>query len=94
MLLLALPFGLPEAVARMAGLVESTGYAHDVRYPLQMTVARGHRRRARRDLPLLSEGRSRSLYCMDTLRALHPDESSAPARGSRNTEMLVRERRP
>ncbi|MFF4356582.1 class II glutamine amidotransferase [Streptomyces sp. NPDC001604] len=79
MFFLALTFGLPEdppgAVARMAGLVERTGHAHDVRHPLQMTVAvaDGERVWAFR---YSSEGRSRSLYFstkVDTLRALHPD---------------------
>ncbi|MEV6940833.1 class II glutamine amidotransferase [Streptomyces sp. NPDC051172] len=79
MFFLALTFGLtedpPGAVARMAGLVERTGHAHDVRHPLQMTVAvaDGERVWAFRHS---SEGRSRSLYFstkVDTLRALHPD---------------------
>ncbi|MGW3029996.1 class II glutamine amidotransferase [Streptomyces sp. NPDC001178] len=79
MFFLALTFGLPEnppeAVARMAGLVERTGHAHGVRHPLQMTVAvaDGERVWAFR---YSSEGRSRSLYFstrVDTLRALHPD---------------------
>jgi glutamine amidotransferase len=79
MFLLALTFGLaedpPGAVARMAGLIERTGHAHDVQYPLQMTVAvaDGERVWAFRHS---SEGRSRSLYFstkVDTLRALHPD---------------------
>ncbi|GGZ84025.1 class II glutamine amidotransferase [Streptomyces echinoruber] len=79
MFFLALTFGLtedpPGAVARMAGLVEKTGHAHDVRYPLQMTVAvaDGERTWAFR---YSSEGRSRSLYFsthVDALRTLHPD---------------------
>ncbi|MEU6813193.1 class II glutamine amidotransferase [Streptomyces sp. NPDC046831] len=79
MFFLALTFGLPEdppgAVARMAGLVERTGHAHDIAHPLQMTVA-------------VTDGRSvwafrystvaasRSLYYsteVGDLRALHPD---------------------
>ncbi|MFJ4816525.1 class II glutamine amidotransferase [Streptomyces sp. NPDC088801] len=79
MFFLALTFGLPEdppgAVARMAGLVEQAGHAHDVQHPLQMTiaVADGERIWVFR---YSSEGRSRSLYFstkVDALRALHPD---------------------
>ncbi|MEV4947660.1 class II glutamine amidotransferase [Streptomyces sp. NPDC053755] len=79
MFYLALTFGLdddpPGAVARMAGLVESTGRAHGVPHPLQMTVALsdGERVWAFR---YSSEGRSRSLFFstkVDALRALHPD---------------------
>ncbi|MEV4679960.1 class II glutamine amidotransferase [Streptomyces kurssanovii] len=81
MFFLALTFGLaedpPGAVARMAGLIEKTGHAHDVPYPLQMTiaVADGERVWAFR---YSSEGRSRSLYYstkVDALRALHPETS-------------------
>ncbi|GGT08033.1 class II glutamine amidotransferase [Streptomyces kurssanovii] len=81
MFFLALTFGLaedpPGAVARMAGLIEKTGHAHDVPYPLQMTiaVADGERVWAFR---YSSEGRSRSLYYstkVDALRALHPEAS-------------------
>jgi predicted glutamine amidotransferase len=79
MFFLALTLGLPEdppgAVARMAGLIEETGRAHDVRYPLQMTlaVADGDRVWVFR---YSSEGHSRSLFFstrVDALRALHPD---------------------
>jgi predicted glutamine amidotransferase len=79
MFFLALTFGLtedaPGAVARMAGLVEEVGHAHDIPHPLQMTlaVADGERVWVFR---YSSEGRSRSLYFstkVDTLRALHPD---------------------
>ncbi|MFI2437158.1 class II glutamine amidotransferase [Streptomyces sp. NPDC018693] len=79
MFFLALTFGLtedpPGAVARMAGLIERTGHAHGIQYPLQMTVAvaDGESVWAFR---YSSEGRSRSLYFstrVDTLRALHPD---------------------
>ncbi|MFJ4979383.1 class II glutamine amidotransferase [Streptomyces coeruleorubidus] len=79
MFFLALTFGLtedpPGAVARMAGLVEKAGHAHDIAHPLQMTlaVADGERVWVFR---YSSEGRSRSLYFstkVDTLRALHPD---------------------
>jgi glutamine amidotransferase len=79
MFFLALTFGLtedpPNAVARMAGLVEKAGHAHGIPHPLQMTlaVADGERVWAFR---YSSEGRSRSLYFstkVDTLRALHPD---------------------
>lgn len=79
MFLLALTFGLtedpPGAVARMAGLVERTGHAHDVRHPLQMTVAVADGESVW-VFRYSSEGRSRSLYFstkVDTLRALHPD---------------------
>ena len=79
MFFLALTFGLtedpPGAVARMAGLVEEAGHAHDIPDPLQMTLAvsDGDRLWAFR---YSSEGRSRSLYFsteVNTLRALHPD---------------------
>ncbi|MGW2716096.1 class II glutamine amidotransferase [Streptomyces sp. NPDC001492] len=79
MFFLALTFGLPEhppeAVARMAGLVERTGHAHGVRHPLQMTVAVADGERVW-VFRYSSEGRSRSLYFstkVDTLRTLHPD---------------------
>ncbi|KPL30639.1 glutamine amidotransferase [Streptomyces anulatus] len=81
MFFLALTFGLaddpPGAVARMAGLVETTAEAHGVPHPLQMTIAvtDGARVWAFR---YSSEGRSRSLYVstrVDALRALHPDVS-------------------
>ncbi|MFD3842234.1 class II glutamine amidotransferase [Streptomyces sp. NPDC058642] len=79
MFFLALTFGLaespPDAVARMAALVEKVGHAHGIRHPLQMTlaVADGERVWAFR---YSSEGRSRSLYFstrVEALRALHPD---------------------
>jgi len=81
MFFLALTFGLaddpPGAVARMAGLVETTAESHGIPHPLQMTiaVADGVRVWAFR---YSSEGRSRSLYVstrVDALRALHPDVS-------------------
>ncbi|MFF3914092.1 class II glutamine amidotransferase [Streptomyces sp. NPDC001852] len=81
MFFLALTFGLaddpPDAVARMAGLVESTGHRYGVQHPLQMTVAvaDGESLWAFR---YSSEGASRSLYFstkVDALRALHPDTS-------------------
>ncbi|AKJ09241.1 glutamine amidotransferase [Streptomyces incarnatus] len=81
MFFLALTFGLvddpPGAVARMAGLVESTGHRHGVEHPLQMTVAvaDGESLWAFR---YSSVGASRSLYYsteVDALRALHPDSS-------------------
>jgi glutamine amidotransferase len=80
MFFLALTLGLtddpPDAVARTAGLIEETGRAHGIRYPLQMTVAvsDGESVWAFR---YSSEGRSRSLYVsaeVDALRALHPDK--------------------
>lgn len=79
MFFLALTLGLeedpPGAVARMAGLVERTGHAHDVEFPLQMTVAvtDGQRLWAFR---YSSQGASRSLFYstrVETLRSLHPD---------------------
>ncbi|MEV7792911.1 class II glutamine amidotransferase [Streptomyces sp. NPDC087512] len=81
MFFLALTFGLtddpPGAVARMAGLVETTAEAHGVPHPLQMTVAvtDGESVWAFR---YSTEGRSRSLFVstrVDALRALHPDVS-------------------
>ncbi|MFF1445373.1 class II glutamine amidotransferase [Streptomyces sp. NPDC058295] len=79
MFFLALTLGLeedpPGAVARMVGLVERTGRAHGVEYPVQMTVAvtDGERLWAFR---YSSQGDSRSLFYstrVETLRALHPD---------------------
>ncbi|MEU9270124.1 class II glutamine amidotransferase [Streptomyces sp. NPDC048251] len=79
MFFLALTLGLeedpPGAVARMVGLVERTGHAHGVEYPVQMTVAvtDGERLWAFR---YSSQGDSRSLFYstrVETLRSLHPD---------------------
>ncbi|KQX78155.1 class II glutamine amidotransferase [Streptomyces sp. Root1310] len=79
MFYLALTLGLeedpPGAVARMVGLVERTGHAHGVEYPVQMTVAvtDGERLWAFR---YSSQGDSRSLFYstrVETLRSLHPD---------------------
>ncbi|MET7298851.1 class II glutamine amidotransferase [Embleya sp. NPDC005575] len=79
MFFLALTLGLeqdpPGAVARMAGLVESTGHRYGVEFPLQMTVALtdGQRLWAFR---YSSQTASRSLFYstrVETLRALHPD---------------------
>lgn len=79
MFYLTLSLGLeedpPRAVARMAGLVERTGRAHGVEFPLQMTVAvtDGTRLWAFR---YSSQKRSRSLFYstrVETLRSLHPD---------------------
>lgn len=93
---LALTFGLeedpPGAVARMAGLVERTGRAHGVEYPLQMTVAvtNGERLWAFR---YSTRKESRSLFYstrVDTLRGLHPD--LAFLRGvSDDTRLIVSE---
>jgi glutamine amidotransferase len=79
MFYLALTLGLrddpPGAVARMAGFIEATGYAHQIEHPLQMTVATsdGDRTWAFR---YSTERRSRSLFYstdVETLRVLHPD---------------------
>ncbi|MFJ1812081.1 MULTISPECIES: class II glutamine amidotransferase [unclassified Streptomyces] len=79
MFYLALTLGLeedpPGAVARMVGLVERTGHAHGVEFPVQMTVAvtDGTRLWAFR---YSSQGASRSLFYstrVETLRSLHPD---------------------
>ncbi|MER5193468.1 class II glutamine amidotransferase [Streptomyces sp. NPDC002755] len=79
MFFLALTLGLeedpPGAVARMVGLVERTGHAHGVEFPVQMTVAvtDGQRLWAFR---YSSQGASRSLFYstrVETLRSLHPD---------------------
>ncbi|MEY9485351.1 putative glutamine amidotransferase [Streptomyces calvus] len=79
MFYLALTFGLeedpPEAVARMAGLVERVGHEHGIEFPLQMTVAvtDGQRLWAFR---YSSQRASRSLFYstrVETLRSLHPD---------------------
>ena len=76
---LALSLGLendpPSAVERAVGLIETTGQAHGVEHPIQMTVATT-------DGDSLwvfrysSEGNSRSLFYstdVDTLRAQYPD---------------------
>jgi glutamine amidotransferase len=76
---LALTLGLeddpPSAVERAVGLIEETGRAHGVEYPIQMTVAAtdGSRLWAFR---YSSEGSSRSLFhstAVETLRAQYPD---------------------
>jgi predicted glutamine amidotransferase len=76
---LALTLGLeddpPGAVARAVGLIESTGLAHGVEHPIQMTVATtdGHSIWAFR---YSSEGKSRSLFystAVETLRHQYPD---------------------
>ncbi|MEU3515402.1 class II glutamine amidotransferase [Streptomyces sp. NPDC006654] len=81
MFFIALTFGLsddpPDAVARMAGLVEEIGRRHGVQHPLQMTVAVADGERIW-VFRYSSEGASRSLYVsakVDALRALHPDVS-------------------
>jgi len=76
---LALTFGLESealpALERMAGLVETTGAAHGVEHPLQMTLglSDGERLYAVR---YSSERRSRSLYHskrIEALRRVNPD---------------------
>jgi len=76
---LALSLGLendpPSAVERAVGLIETTGQAHGVEHPIQMTVATtdGDSLWAFR---YSSEGNSRSLFYstdVDTLRAQYPD---------------------
>jgi predicted glutamine amidotransferase len=76
---LALTMGLendpPGAVARAVGFIESTGRAHGVEHPIQMTVATtdGSSVWAFR---YSSEGASRSLFfstALETLRAQYPD---------------------
>ncbi len=82
MMYLALTFGLEhdssDAVGRMAGIVERTGYERGVEFPLQMTIAvtDGERLWVFR---YSSQGASRSLYYstqVEALRALHPGKSS------------------
>jgi len=79
MFYLALSLGLEDdpvsAVERMVGLVETTGHAHDVEHPVQLTIATtdGERIWAFR---YSSEGASRSLYFSrraDVLKAMHPE---------------------
>lgn len=79
LLFLALSFGLehdpPTAVARAVGLVEDTARKHDIRFPVQMTVATtdGETTWAFR---YSSEGRSRTLYHsadIATLRDQYPE---------------------
>ena len=76
---LALTFGLeddpPSAVERAVGFIEQTGRTHDVKHPIQMTVATtdGARMWVFR---YSSEGSSRSLFYstnVGTLRAQYPD---------------------
>ncbi|HEX6663450.1 MAG TPA: class II glutamine amidotransferase [Gaiellaceae bacterium] len=76
---LALTFGLeddpPAAVAQAVGLIEEIGHAHDVEYPIQMTVATtdGESIWAFR---YSSERDSRSLFYstdVPTLRKMHPE---------------------
>src|SRR5580765_8906455 len=79
MFYLALTFGLeddpPQAVARMIGLVESTGHEHGVEFPFQGTIATtdGERIWAFR---YSSKADSRSLFFstdLPTLRELYPE---------------------
>ena len=79
MFYLALTFGLENdpvgAVARMIGLVEEVGRAHDVPHPIQMTVATTDGRTIWA-FRYSSEGQSRSLFFstrMDALKAVHPE---------------------
>jgi glutamine amidotransferase len=79
MFFLALSLGLdhdpPAAVARMVDLIETTGQRHDVKYPVQMTVATTDGRRLW-VFRYSSERRSRSLFFSSdvlALRAQHPD---------------------
>ncbi|MFC4504705.1 MULTISPECIES: class II glutamine amidotransferase [Streptomyces] len=79
MFYLALTFGLeedpPGAVARMAGMVERTGQAYGIDFPLQMTLAVTDGARLW-GFRYSSQGESRSLFYstrVDTLRQLHPD---------------------
>jgi glutamine amidotransferase len=76
---LALTFGLEDdplgAVEQAVGLVEATGRAHGVEYPVQMTLgfSDGERLWAVR---YSSESNSRTLYMSaeaETVRALHPE---------------------
>ena len=96
MFYLALTFGLesdpPDAVARMAALIEETGRRHAVAHPIQMTVATtdGARTWVFR---YSSEGQSRSLYYstdMRALRAMYPDNPRLAA-VSDNTRLIVSE---
>ncbi|GGK41897.1 class II glutamine amidotransferase [Pilimelia terevasa] len=96
MFYLALTFGLDDdpvaAVERMAGFVEAAGRAHEVAYPLQMTVATTNGR----DIWIFrysSEGRSRSLYYsadMATVRATYPEHARLGAL-SDETRVVVSE---
>lgn len=76
---LALTNGLDEdplgAIERAVGIVEATGHAHGIEYPVQMTLgfSNGERLWAVR---YSSEHQSRSLYVSadaKTVQALHPD---------------------
>lgn len=85
---LALTFGLEDdpfgALERMAGLVETTGAAHGIDHPLQMTLGLGDGERLYA-VRYSSERASRSLYhskSMDALRRINPayDHFSSDAR--------------
>ena len=96
MFFLALTFGLRDdpvaAVERMVGYVESVGRAHDVRYPIQMTVATTDGDRVW-GFRYSSEGRSRTLYvssAISALRALYPDNPTFH-RVSDETRIIVSE---
>jgi predicted glutamine amidotransferase len=79
MFYLALTFGLEDdpvaAVEQMIGVVEETGKAHGVEYPIQMTVATTDGRSIWA-FRYSSEHDSRSLHFstrMDSLKAMYPD---------------------
>ncbi|TQS25147.1 class II glutamine amidotransferase [Microbispora sp. KK1-11] len=79
MFFLALTLGLqedpPGAVERMAGLVERTGWRHDVEHPLQMSLASSDGERLW-SFRYSTERHSRSLFHStntQSLRKLHPE---------------------
>jgi predicted glutamine amidotransferase len=81
MFYLALTFGVEDdpvaAVEQMIGVVEETGKAHGVEYPIQMTVATTDGRSIWA-FRYSSEHDSRSLHFstrMDSLKAMYPDRA-------------------
>jgi predicted glutamine amidotransferase len=96
MFYLALTFGLEDdpvaAVEQMIGVVEETGKAHGVEYPIQMTVATTDGRSIWA-FRYSSEHDSRSLHFstrMDSLKAMYPD-SEELARLSDESRVVVSE---
>ncbi|GAA0399930.1 class II glutamine amidotransferase [Microbispora corallina] len=79
MFFLALTLGLqedpPGAVERMAGLVERTGWSHNVEHPVQMSLSTSNGERLW-SFRYSTERHSRSLFHstnMESLRKLHPE---------------------
>ena len=68
---------MPEAIARMVGLVEKIGRTHGVERPMCMTLAIGDGARIW-FFRYASDGKARSLYfstSYETLKMLYPDDA-------------------